>query len=116
MSYVASGITGASPIWNKIITYALKDKEDSVTSVQMELQELKAEKESQIEFTKSMPQGDTPQELIENLPTLRSRKRTSFLLGILAGIPPCIFEIEIYKKNIKHFRFFLIIIILYHYS
>jgi len=27
MSYVASGITGASPIWNKIITYALKDKD-----------------------------------------------------------------------------------------
>jgi len=26
MSYVASGITGASPIWNKIISYALKDK------------------------------------------------------------------------------------------
>ncbi len=26
MSYVASGVTGASPIWNKIMTYALKDK------------------------------------------------------------------------------------------
>ncbi len=26
MSYVASGVTGASPIWNKIITYALKDQ------------------------------------------------------------------------------------------
>jgi penicillin-binding protein 1C len=26
MSYVASGITGASPIWNKIMTYALKDQ------------------------------------------------------------------------------------------
>ncbi len=25
MSYVASGVTGASPIWNKIMTYALKD-------------------------------------------------------------------------------------------
>jgi len=25
---VASGITGASPIWNKIMTYALKDKEE----------------------------------------------------------------------------------------
>lgn len=25
MSYVASGVTGASPIWNKIISYALKD-------------------------------------------------------------------------------------------
>jgi len=29
MSYVASGITGASPIWNKIMTYALEDKEES---------------------------------------------------------------------------------------
>ena len=29
MSYVASGVTGASPIWNKIMTYALKDKEES---------------------------------------------------------------------------------------
>jgi len=28
MSYVASGITGASPIWNEIIAYALKDKEE----------------------------------------------------------------------------------------
>ncbi|HUV42501.1 MAG TPA: PBP1A family penicillin-binding protein [Patescibacteria group bacterium] len=27
MSYVASGITGASPIWNQIMTYALKDME-----------------------------------------------------------------------------------------
>ncbi|MCX6724821.1 MAG: transglycosylase domain-containing protein, partial [Candidatus Shapirobacteria bacterium] len=26
MSYVASGITGASPIWNKIMNYALKDQ------------------------------------------------------------------------------------------
>jgi membrane carboxypeptidase/penicillin-binding protein len=26
MSYVASGVTGASPIWNKIISNALKDK------------------------------------------------------------------------------------------
>jgi len=26
MSYVASGVTGASPIWNKIMTYALKDQ------------------------------------------------------------------------------------------
>ncbi len=42
------------------------------------------------------PHSEQLQELIENLPTLRSRKRTSFLLGILAGIPPCIFEIAIY--------------------
>ncbi|MEK7163573.1 MAG: hypothetical protein AAB768_00325, partial [Patescibacteria group bacterium] len=26
MSYVASGITGASPIWNKIMSFSLKDK------------------------------------------------------------------------------------------
>jgi len=29
MSYVASGVTGASPIWNKIITYALQDKKEN---------------------------------------------------------------------------------------
>jgi len=29
MSYVASGVTGASPIWNKIVSYALKDREES---------------------------------------------------------------------------------------
>lgn len=28
MSYVASGVTGASPIWNDITSYALKDKKD----------------------------------------------------------------------------------------
>jgi membrane carboxypeptidase/penicillin-binding protein PbpC len=28
MSYVASGVTGASPIWNKIIGFALKDKKE----------------------------------------------------------------------------------------
>jgi penicillin-binding protein 1C len=28
MSYVASGITGASPIWNKVISEALKDKKE----------------------------------------------------------------------------------------
>jgi penicillin-binding protein 1C len=28
MSYVASGVTGASPIWNKIMTYLLKDTPD----------------------------------------------------------------------------------------
>lgn len=28
MSYVASGITGASPIWNKIISFSLKDKKE----------------------------------------------------------------------------------------
>lgn len=28
MSYVASGVTGASPIWNKIISFSLKDKKE----------------------------------------------------------------------------------------
>ena len=28
MSWIASGITGASPIWNKIISFALKDKKE----------------------------------------------------------------------------------------
>lgn len=28
MSWVASGVTGASPIWNKIISYVLKDKKE----------------------------------------------------------------------------------------
>ncbi len=28
MSYVASGITGASPIWNKIMSFLLKDLPD----------------------------------------------------------------------------------------
>ncbi|MBM3209597.1 hypothetical protein FJZ40_04920 [Candidatus Shapirobacteria bacterium] len=32
MSYVASGVAGASPIWNKIISFALKDKK-SVWSI-----------------------------------------------------------------------------------
>lgn len=45
---------------------------------------------------KYWPHSDQLQELIENLPTLRSRKRTGFLLGVLAGIPPCIFEIGVY--------------------
>jgi len=29
MSYVVSGVTGASPIWNEIISHALKDKKES---------------------------------------------------------------------------------------
>ena len=50
----------------------------------------------QLKRKKYSPHNDQLQELIENLPTLRSRKRTPFLLGILAGIPPCVFEIAIY--------------------
>jgi membrane carboxypeptidase/penicillin-binding protein len=33
MSYVASGVTGASPIWNKIISYALKGKKEQWPSL-----------------------------------------------------------------------------------
>jgi len=63
---------------NKIASLetTIKDKEDTLTSIQMELQDLKAEKESEIEFSKSMPQGDTPQELIENLKTELSKKNS----------------------------------------
>jgi len=50
----------------------------------------------QLRKNKYWPHSEQLQELIENLPTLRSRKRTGFLLGVLAGIPPCIFEIAIY--------------------
>lgn len=47
------------------------------------------------------PHTEQIQELGESLPTLRSRKRTAFLLGLLAGIPPCIFEIWIYLQAIN---------------
>ncbi|MHA1766153.1 MAG: urease accessory protein UreH domain-containing protein [Promethearchaeota archaeon] len=50
----------------------------------------------QLKKNRYWPHSEQLQELIENLPTLRSRKRTGFLLGVLAGIPPCIFEIAIY--------------------
>ena len=42
------------------------------------------------------PHSDQYQELTESIGTLRARKRTAFLLGLLAGIPPCIFEIAVY--------------------
>ena len=97
---------------NKIVSLetALKDKEDSVTSVQMELQELKAEKESQIEFTKSMPQGDTPQELIENLQAELQKKNsqiTSFqskfqeIEGKITAYSEKIEDLTIENKKLK---------------
>ncbi|MHA1794822.1 MAG: urease accessory protein UreH domain-containing protein [Promethearchaeota archaeon] len=47
------------------------------------------------------PHSDQFQELTESLPTLRTRKRTAFLLGLLAGIPPCIFETAVYLQAIS---------------
>ncbi|WP_457558493.1 urease accessory protein UreH domain-containing protein [Candidatus Harpocratesius sp.] len=47
------------------------------------------------------PHSDQFQELTESLATLRSRKRTAFLLGILAGIPPCIFETAVYLQAVS---------------
>lgn len=46
------------------------------------------------------PHSDQFQELTESLPTLRTRKRTAFLLGLLAGIPPCIFETAVYLQAV----------------
>ncbi|MHA1521357.1 MAG: urease accessory protein UreH domain-containing protein [Promethearchaeota archaeon] len=50
----------------------------------------------QLKRKKYWPHSDQFQELTENLGTLKTRKRTSFLLGMLAGIPPCLFEMAIY--------------------
>lgn len=44
------------------------------------------------------PHSDQLQEISESLPTLRRKKRTAFLLGMLAGIPPCIFELTVYTQ------------------
>jgi len=40
MSYVASGITGASPIWNKTMTYLLKDIPDKEFALPKDLQRI----------------------------------------------------------------------------
>jgi len=45
------------------------------------------------------PHSDQLQELTESLGTLRAKKRTGFLLGLLAGIPPCIFEGAVYIQT-----------------
>ncbi|MHA1745086.1 MAG: urease accessory protein UreH domain-containing protein, partial [Promethearchaeota archaeon] len=47
------------------------------------------------------PHSDQLQEITEGLSTLRSRKRTAFLLGMLAGIPPCIFEMAVYISGVS---------------
>ncbi|MHA1585565.1 MAG: urease accessory protein UreH domain-containing protein, partial [Promethearchaeota archaeon] len=51
----------------------------------------------QIKNNRYWPHSDQMHELTESLSTLRSRKRTAFLLGVLAGIPPCPMEITIYS-------------------
>lgn len=44
------------------------------------------------------PHSDQFQELTESISTLRAKKRTALLLGLLAGIPPCIFELGVYLE------------------
>ncbi|MHA1821133.1 MAG: urease accessory protein UreH domain-containing protein [Promethearchaeota archaeon] len=50
------------------------------------------------------PHSHQKDEIIEtfNQRAGRFKKRTSFLLGILAGIPPCIFEISIYSSAVAY--------------
>lgn len=50
----------------------------------------------QIKQNKYWPHGDQLQELTESIGALNKRRKTGFLLGMLAGIPPCLFEIAIY--------------------
>jgi MFS family permease len=42
------------------------------------------------------PHKDQVKDITDGLPSLRRKKRTAFILGLLAGIPPCIFELGIY--------------------
>jgi sulfite exporter TauE/SafE len=46
------------------------------------------------------PHGDQLKDLTRNLGTLRKQKKTAFILGILAGIPPCLFEFAIYTHAV----------------
>ena len=46
------------------------------------------------------PHTDQYQELGESLPTLKQKKRTGFLLGLLAAMPPCIFQLTEYSQAI----------------
>lgn len=55
----------------------------------------------QLHTNRYRPHNGQWHELGENLVTLKSRKRTAFLLGIFAGIPPCIFEFAIYVQAIN---------------
>lgn len=55
----------------------------------------------QLKKKRYFPHSDQFQELSESLTTLRSRKRTAFLLGMLAAIPPCIFETAVYLQAIS---------------
>jgi len=54
----------------------------------------------QIKKNKYLPHASQLQDLTEGLGHLQSRKRTAFILGLLAGIPPCIFEIAVYLHGI----------------
>jgi len=54
----------------------------------------------QLKRRKYWPHTEQLLELTDNLSRLKKRKRTSFLLGMLAGIPPCIFEIAVYSTSI----------------
>ena len=51
---------------------------------------------------KYLPHSDQLQELSQNIGLLRKRKRTAFLLGILAAIPPCIVETAVYILGIGY--------------
>ncbi len=51
----------------------------------------------QIKKKTYLPHSSQLQDLTEGLGYLRKRKRTAFVLGLLAGIPPCIFEIAVYS-------------------
>ena len=52
----------------------------------------------QIKKKTYFPHVDQFSELTESISTLRAKKRTALLLGLLAGIPPCIFEMGVYLQ------------------
>lgn len=79
---LGTAITPNRFVWNAISSFSL-----IISGIVMLLQ---------IKRKKYWPHGDQLQDLTESLSTLRKRKRTAFLLGLLAGIPPCIFEIAVY--------------------
>ena len=45
---------------------------------------------------KYFPHKDQVKDITDGLPSLRRKMRTAFILGWLAGVPPCIFELGIY--------------------
>ena len=50
---------------------------------------------------KYFPHSEQMQDIATGLSTLRQKKRTAFFLGILAGLPPCLFELAIYSYAIS---------------